>query len=80
MLEGPLLLFPSRDLIIFINSSLVTYVIKKLNLFLDFKKESGYLLFTGMSLSILCPILTKKSFLQFAMETESSIIFPLTKR
>ena len=39
VLEGPLVLLPSRDLIIFIDSSLVTNVIRKLNLFLDFRKR-----------------------------------------
>ena len=60
MLEGPLLLLP-RDLIMSINSSFVTNVIRKLKLFRDFRNESGDLLFTGMSLSILLPTLTKKS-------------------
>ena len=76
MLEGPLLLLPSRDLIMSINSSFVTNVIRKLKLFRDFRNESGDLLFTGMSLSMLLPTLTKKSFLQLAMPTGSSMIFP----
>ena len=53
MLEGPLLLLQSRDLIISINSSLVAKVIRKLKLFLDFKRVRRFVIYMNVFINVL---------------------------